>query len=414
MAESTLNGDSSILINDLLDKVLLIGATIGAGIVLLSFFPIDQYTFQKDLIIDLIGLSILYGGYYLRDKLSLKFKKNVICALLFVFFVSDLLESGLHTPNYILLILIPFFSVLTESLKTTLYTFGICAILFLGIGHLFHLGVIHSPQYDITENSIYEWYQFFLMLALVSFVITLFVSRFNTRVGNLIGNLKLKNMSLLDSQGQIENNLKEKNILLQEIHHRVKNNLAVVSGLLSLQSKYVKDDNAKLMLEKSTNRIQSIAKVHEMLYKTINFQNIPFETYILELSEIILKSMNAEDKEITINTDIQVENLGINQGVPLGIIVNELITNSVKYGFENKRGNVISISVTPSGDEIKFVYQDNGKGIEDFEKASKQSLGFTLIHSLLNQIKADYRYETDGKFELTFTFPKDSEPISYK
>ncbi len=414
MAETTFKKDNSGLIHDLIDKVLLVGTTIGVGVLLVSFLPIDQMSVNADLFIDIGGLSILFGTYYLRDSLSLKTKMNIINVILFILFISDLLESGLNTPDFILIVLIPFFSALTTSLRTGVFIFAVCSVAFLGIGHLFHLEIIHSPHYDIAENSIYKWYETLLMLSVVTFVITLFLSRFNKRVYNLIQNLEHQNDELVNTQTLIKENLNEKNVLLQEIHHRVKNNLAVVSGLLELQAKYVRDDYSRMMLGKSTNRILSIAKVHEMLYESKNFQNIPFETYILELAGIILKSMNDEGKEITVNTDIRVEELSINQGVPLGIIFNELITNSVKYGFGNKSGNEISISVIPSGEDIQVIYRDNGKGIEDFEKASSNSLGFTLVHSLMRQIEADYRYETDGKFQLSFTFPKDPEPVSFK
>ena len=135
------------------------------------------------------------------------------------------------------------------------------------------------------------------------------------------------------------------------------------------------------------------------------FNNIPFDTYIKELSEIILSSMNEENKSIDFKTDISVEQLSINQGVPLGIIFNELITNSVKYGFEKQDGNEITIIVRPRGKNIEVVYSDNGIGIKDFETSSEKSLGFTLIKSLMQQIEAEYDYETESQFKLTFEFP---------
>jgi len=164
------------------------------------------------------------------------------------------------------------------------------------------------------------------------------------------------------------------------------------------------------------NRILSIAKVHEMLYESTNFNNIPFDIYIKELSEIILSSMNEENKSIDFKTNISVEQLSINQGVPLGIIFNELITNSVKYGFVNQDGNEITIIVRPKAQNIEVVYSDNGIGIEDFEASSRKSLGFTIIKSLMQQIEAEYEYETENKFKLTFEFPieitKSDFPIS--
>jgi two-component sensor histidine kinase len=211
----------------------------------------------------------------------------------------------------------------------------------------------------------------------------------------------------------IQNNLEEKNILLQEIHHRVKNNLAVVSGLLDLQSYHLSDNAVQHILKKSTNRILSIAKVHEMLYEAKDFSRLPFDKYIRELSDIILASMNSDNQEVTINTDIGIKNLNINHGVPLGIIFNELITNSVKYGFPQQSGNEITITVSPRDTNIEVVYEDNGVGIHDFEAASTKSLGFTLIEALMEQIQAEYAYDTENRFKLTFTFPSILETGPY-
>jgi two-component sensor histidine kinase/PAS domain-containing protein len=513
------------LTNDLVDKVLIVGSITGLCVFIVSLFPFDENTINADFFADIFGLTILFGTYFLRNKFELNIKMNVIISMIFLIYISDLLENGIYTPDTILVVLIPFFAVLIYSLKTTMIIYAICGISFIIIGHLFHLGVVSSPDYLPEEESIFRWYEHFLMLSVLTFIITLFMNKFNGRVYSLISNLakqnddlqeresllstvqdnfprsyllvidneqriistggeefkygiykahhvlgktmpellvgyeqqnidniltahkltmmgrgqefimefnrqtlQVKTSPLKNSKGEvhsilavleniservatqkvIEENLQEKNVLLQEIHHRVKNNLAVVSGLLTLQSYHIDDPSSKTILGKSTNRILSIAKVHEMLYESKNFNNIPFNAYIDELANIILSSMNDEGKAIEFKTNIQVEDLSINHGVPLGIIFNELITNSVKYGFKNQEDNIISISVKPDGNNISVVYEDNGIGIEDFENAATKSLGFTLIRSLMEQIDAEYTYATEANFKLSFHFPSDS------
>jgi two-component sensor histidine kinase len=408
--------NSSDLKRDLVDKVLLVGTSIGVGVFLISLFPLSEFYINIDFFFDIGALLILFGTYFFRDKIDLRIKMNTINVMLIILLISDLLENGINTPDFILMVLIPFFATLIYDLKITLLIYGFCSFVFLFIGHLYHLEVITSPDYNIAEASIFRWYETLLMISVVTFVITLFVNKFNNRVYNLIQNLENQNNQLHTSQTLIEENLNEKNVLLQEIHHRVKNNLAVVSGLLSLQSYHVENDQLKTVLNKSMNRILSIAKVHEMLYESKKFNNIPFDIYIKELSEIILSSMNEENKSIDFKTNISVDQLSINQGVPLGIIFNELITNSVKYGFEKKTGNEINISVRPKGKKIEVIYSDNGIGIKDFETSSGKSLGFTLIKSLMQQIEAEYEYETKNQFKLIFEFPveitKSDFPIS--
>ncbi len=406
--------ENADLKQDLIDKVLLVGTSIGVFVFLISLFPLENFLLNADFFFDILGLGVLFTTYFFRDRISLEVKMNTINVILIMLLISDLLENGINTPDFILMVLIPFFTILVYNLRVMLIVFGFCSVLFIGIGHLYHLEIISSPDYNIAEGSIFRWYETLLMLSVVTFVITLFVSKFNDRVYNLILNLEKQNKELVKSQTLIEENLNEKNVLLQEIHHRVKNNLAVVSGLLSLQSYHVENEQLKMVLEKSMNRILSIAKVHEMLYESKKFNNIPFEEYIQELSEIILSSMNQENKEIKFSTDISVDRLSINHGVPLGIIFNELITNSVKYGFEETQGNQILISVKQVGENIKVVYSDNGVGIHDFESASEKSLGFTLIKSLMQQIEAEYEYETENKFQLSFSFPAEVNEQTFK
>ena len=153
----------------------------------------------------------------------------------------------------------------------------------------------------------------------------------------------------------------------------------------------------------------SIAKVHQFLYQSESFDKIPFKMYIDQLAEVILSTMNSDQKQITFNSNISVDYLNINNGVPLGIIVNELITNSIKYGFPDDDGNEISISISETDNRIVFNYRDNGVGIADFESASSKSLGFSLINSLLTQIQATSNYHTEEHFELSFSYPKISD-----
>ena len=121
--------------------------------------------------------------------------------------------------------------------------------------------------------------------------------------------------------------------------------------------------------------------------------------------------MNAAENDIHFESNIEVKYLSINHSVPLGIIFNELITNSIKYGFSNGYENHMQITVTPTDDMIHVTYEDNGPGIENFDEASSKSLGFSLINSLLTQIDAEYSYETDEQFKLSFSFKDESSQL---
>lgn len=514
--------------NILVDTILLAGTSIGFLAFIVSLFPFNVTLVNSDMVIDLIGISALFLSYFFRRKLSVEFKTNMIIGMLYLLFISDILENGLHTPDIILVVIIPFLSILIYNFKVTIFLYSVCIVTYLILGGFYTSGIITSSFYDGSSDSFLRWIEGVLILSVVTFVITLFLNKFNHTIYTLLENLKKQNedlaereslltaitqniprtflsvidrdliiqftdgieyaamdidpknyvgkyapdifkvfgesvvqkvtaayqqtlkgespiieltvgenhliykmMPLKNKNGQInrvlvvaenitdrvetqkliEENLHEKNVLLQEIHHRVKNNLAVVSGLLELQSYNVTDEQSKFILNKSTNRILSIAKVHEMLYESENFNKIPFNRYINELSAIILDSMNQEEKVIHFQTEINVEYISINQGVPLGIIFNELITNSVKYGFNGSGENRIQIEVQRQDNTFYVTYSDNGSGIADFQQASTKSLGFTLIRSLLQQIEADFSYQTDQKFELSFSFPAETEQL---
>ena len=223
-------------------------------------------------------------------------------------------------------------------------------------------------------------------------------------IQNFINDIQESNLKLqLRDKDLLERN-HEKSILLQEIHHRVKNNLAVVSGLLQLQLFRINDSESRFILQKSTNRIMSIAKVHEMLYESENFDKIQFEQYLRELTTLITDSMDDLSTDVLFEYDIKVDSIDMHLGVPLGIIVNELITNSFKYGFTPSSEKRIKIEIFSDENRIFVEYSDSGVGIENFEIASQKGLGFTLIKSLLEQIEAEYRYETTDFFKLSFNF----------
>jgi two-component sensor histidine kinase len=283
--------------------------------------------------------------------------------------------------------------------------FAIALLVYSFVAYLYLHGILVVPGYHASASTLGDWINHVSTVVLIAVILTIFVYSYNKANEQFIFDLEKTNKEIHKQDQILKQSLLEKNVMIQEIHHRVKNNLAVVSGLLELQARSDNDERIKYVFSKSNNRIMSIAKVHEMLYESSDFSDIPFEKYVQELSNIVVNSINKEDKVINFDFDIQVDSLNINHGVPLGIIFNELITNSIKYGFVDSNDNVISISVLNSIDEIKVVYSDNGIGIPDLETTSGNSLGFTLIHSLMDQIGAKFEYDTIGKFQLTFQFP---------
>ncbi|MCO5259796.1 MAG: PAS domain S-box protein [Crocinitomicaceae bacterium] len=201
--------------------------------------------------------------------------------------------------------------------------------------------------------------------------------------------------------------LHEKEILLKEIHHRVKNNLQVISSILNLQSSFVTDSNTLNVLKESRNRIRSMAIIHENLYQTKNFSSIDFNEYIKNLVLNIESLYHIDDKEILIEFDLDITNLSLDQAVPSGLIMNELITNAFKYAFVGKTNNILKIGIKNNNDVIQFIVKDNGVGLPpNIVIDNLDSLGLQLVVTLCDQLDATFEFKVDNGTEFLITFKK--------
>ncbi len=204
---------------------------------------------------------------------------------------------------------------------------------------------------------------------------------------------------------QIKNSLKEKEVLLQEVHHRVKNNLQVISSILSLQSNYVKDDKTLEILDESQNRIKSMSYIHETLYQTTDFSSIEFSDYLNRLATNLIHSYSYGNGPINLNSSYDKIYLDIDNAIPCGLIVNELISNALKYAYDTD-GGIIDLSMKEKDSKIFLRVADAGKGLpEDFKYEESDSLGMQLVYSLVDQIDAKMELNTSDKgteFLITF------------
>lgn len=216
--------------------------------------------------------------------------------------------------------------------------------------------------------------------------------------------MKQKNQRQLQKQNDIiQQALQQKEILLKEIHHRVKNNLQIISSLLHLQAH--KGQNPQDLLQQSQDRIQAIAIIHEKLYKSENLQSISLADYIENLIVYFQKTYSLEQKQIQIETQLDNVYLDIDKLIPCGLILNELITNSIKYAFNNQQLGVIKVWATIQGDSCILEVKDNGVGLPtDFNSKKSKSLGLRLIDGLVKQIKGSWEYQSmeGASFKIHF------------
>ncbi len=183
--------------------------------------------------------------------------------------------------------------------------------------------------------------------------------------------------------------LKEKEQLLQEVHHRVKNNLQIISSLLNLQSESVQDKKFLSLIRESKNRINSMALIHEMLYATKDLSHINFKEYVEKLYRSIYHTFETRDYKIDFQFIMRREQrFEMDTMIPLGLILNEIITNSFKYAFPDNQGE-IRVEVSKEEELLTISIRDNGVGLPaDFDHENSKSLGIQLIYLLAEQIEA--------------------------
>lgn len=206
---------------------------------------------------------------------------------------------------------------------------------------------------------------------------------------------------------QIKKALAEKEVLLREVHHRVKNNMAVISSLLSLQSKYLHDKRDLDMFMESQSRIRSMALIHERLYRNRDCVNIDVKDYVTSLLRGIQSTFSV-DSRIKVKMDIERINPDIDTLIPCGLIINELLTNAFKYAFTGSDSPEISISLKHAAPGYAVLaVSDNGVGLpEGFDISRSTGLGLQIISTLSNQINGRLEVENRGGAVFTLTFPE--------
>jgi PAS domain S-box-containing protein len=196
----------------------------------------------------------------------------------------------------------------------------------------------------------------------------------------------------------------KKEIMLKEIHHRVKNNMQIISSLLSLQFRYITDEKYTEMIKESQNRIRSMALIHENLYKSGDLQNINFREYITEIVQQLSRSYGGQDIALTMKVDdVHVD---IDTAVPLGLIINELVSNALKYAFPDNKGEITVI--LRAGDSIiELIVKDDGVGIPStVDVRTTKTLGLQLVFSLVeNQLNGHINLERKKGTEFYITLP---------
>ncbi len=328
-------------------------------------------------VIALLFFSLLYLRYTGRLKISAHiFIVTVSIALLLLIYINHF-----ATMSIIFILLLPLTTLLFLELKES---FVITALLVAGISLLLYIEHKYNPGNPLTQNT-----QALFSLAYTAIIVYIFGLLYHFSI--------LKTFKELD----IANH--QKALLLNEVHHRVKNNLNIIASIIGLQKNRLKG-KAREELLKSKTRIESIALVHEMLYREENFESIDFSSYMQNLSNLII-GMYAAPEEIEVDIKSDTKEIPLNIMVQLGIMAHELLTNSIKYAFEKDKG-IITIELKHDDGAYLLVYSDNGIGVKSPKDLPKSnSLGIKLIHLTARQLGGDVTITSPRGLKYEIRFP---------
>ena len=235
-----------------------------------------------------------------------------------------------------------------------------------------------------------------VVLALISYAVGNNINKSNNR---FLAKIKNINNELLEKNIQLQSLISEKEVLLKEIHHRVKNNLQVITSLLSLQSSFIEDDESKALFRYSQYRINSMAMIHEMLYKSQDISKINYGDYAEKLVSGLVTSMKGTENNINLELDLPEISLDIDTAIPLGLLINEIVTNSLKYGLPDNTAGTVYITIKRiKHNEFKMMIGDDGVGFsEDINFRNSNSLGLMLIHKLTIQLNGNIEKDNQKK-----------------
>ena len=194
----------------------------------------------------------------------------------------------------------------------------------------------------------------------------------------------------------IQKQARDLEILVKEIHHRVKNNLQIISSLLDIQSMTVESEQALQAIKGSKNRVQSMAIIHRFLYHENNIRGIALEDYLQNLCENLFTSYNINPNSITLQTNIDKLNLDVDTMIPLGLVINELISNSLKYAFSEEQKGTLQISLKEKENCLHLEVRDNGKGFPNKNIKHRQTFGLQLIGAFAQKLKAEWELYNDN------------------
>lgn len=336
----------------------------------LFVLKLSQNTYLSSIVFLVLIYTILFGNMFF-NKATLHFG-GAFWMVILIFFTS--FNLGKKWGIFAAII-----SVLTFSLYTSFY--------------------LKTDLQNAVNFPNIIYYTLGLEASIALFIIFYMMNTFIKTNKLVAEQLKITNINLEKQNKIVNEQHHEKIIMLKEIHHRVKNNLQVISSMLRLQSGKINNNNVDLVFEDAQNRIQAMALVHQRMYQTENIAKINAETYLKELAHDLLK-LHATNQAVDLQIKADIHNFNMKHIVPMGLVLNELISNSLKHGI--KQNGEMKISFIQHHNNITFEYEDNGVGFD--ESRVEKGFGLDLIDIFSSQMDSTFVLQTSIANGVKYTF----------
>jgi two-component sensor histidine kinase len=383
---------------NLFSLITLFGLLVGVSSV---FFISGDYALGTVLFTTITSISILFLNYKLYHNAATYLFVITINLTIFILNQQYIDTVGNYLYYFPVIFCVALIHNPTKPNARTAIFFGIVLLSFI-LSRFVKIDLLKNITVTEQDNKALLTYNSVLAFIITIILVYLVVKLINRQNNEALALLHKEQ----DAQKIIAQSLKEKDTLLAEIQHRVKNNLAIITGLLNLQTEKAPCDESRLLMIESRNRVMSISMVHERLYKKENLSKINLKQYLSELVQELIKSFPVHISQIKVVEDLEKIELELTKAVPVGLIINEALTNSLKHAFNSNSNNpIITIKMQIIYDRIHLSLKDNGLGFNDIANRKDTSLGLSLIESLCDQIDAQVVFKNDGGACVSIVFP---------
>lgn len=352
-------------------------------------------------VLSLTGFIFTAKGYY---QFTMSFIVLLVSIAAFLMDAYLGREAGVYLYYYPVILGIAFaFDVRKDKWRIMIHFLIITIFI---VFNLVNKNPLFDPP-DIPANKYTELFVFSVVFSVLSVAFFGYLSIDNhLKLNNLY---ETRDREREKANRQIADALKQKDILFTELHHRVKNNLAVIVGLFNLKIHSMRASEARNILIESRNRILSMALIHNRLYKSTNLDHIDFKEFMFELVEEVEKSFPQSSKNVEVFMEIEKYDMHINQAIPCGLILNELLSNAYKHAFKEKENGEIKIRFTNVQNGYHLEVSDNGTGFE--KDVVSESVGLSIVEALADQLGATYSFKKKNGTHFLLDFKNDENSV---